>query len=172
MWSGIFWCLILLYGEFRTSKFYSLLSFDHHDNDWQSKLTFQRLDVCFVWWWERLTITWQDGLAPWTRGNLNWHFIVWMSILFDDVNDWQLLGKMTWLLYQSSTRANIVVQLDNQFLHSHLIKYINTKTNTWLKRKRPSRPGSSGIKNFQSREFRDGILQNPGIPGFFGTGLA
>ena len=33
-------------------------------------------------------------------------------------------------------------------------------------------PGSSGIKNFQSREFRDGILQNPGIPGFFGTGLA
>ena len=32
--------------------------------------------------------------------------------------------------------------------------------------------GSSGIKNFQSRDFRDGILQNPGIPGFFGTGLA
>ena len=22
------------------------------------------------------------------------------------------------------------------------------------------------------RDFRDGILQNPGIPGFFGTGLA
>ena len=35
-----------------------------------------------------------------------------------------------------------------------------------------SRTGSSGIKNFQSRDFRDGILQNPGIPGFFGTGLA
>ena len=32
--------------------------------------------------------------------------------------------------------------------------------------------GPSGIKNFQSRDFRDGILQNPGIPGFFGTGLA
>ena len=36
----------------------------------------------------------------------------------------------------------------------------------------PSLAGSSGIKNFQSRDFRDGILQNPGIPGFFGTGLA
>ena len=35
-----------------------------------------------------------------------------------------------------------------------------------------SLPGPSGIKNFQSRDFRDGILQNPGIPGFFGTGLA
>ena len=32
--------------------------------------------------------------------------------------------------------------------------------------------GSSGIKNFQSWDFRDGILQNPGILGFFGTGLA
>ena len=29
-----------------------------------------------------------------------------------------------------------------------------------------------GIKNFQSRDFRDGFLQNPGIPEFFGTGLA
>ena len=28
--------------------------------------------------------------------------------------------------------------------------------------------GSSGIKNFKSRDFRDGILQYPGIPGFFG----
>ena len=35
-----------------------------------------------------------------------------------------------------------------------------------------SRSGSSGIKIFQSRDFRDGILHNPGIPGFFGTGLA
>ena len=33
-------------------------------------------------------------------------------------------------------------------------------------------PGSSGIKNFQSRDFRDGILHNPRIPGLFGTGLA
>ena len=37
---------------------------------------------------------------------------------------------------------------------------------------RAQQPGSSGIKNLQSRDFRDGILQNPGIPGFFGTGLA
>ena len=33
-----------------------------------------------------------------------------------------------------------------------------------------SRAGPGGIKNFQSRDSRDGILQNPGIPGFFGTG--
>ena len=32
--------------------------------------------------------------------------------------------------------------------------------------------GPKGIKNFQSRIFQDGILQNPGIPGFFRTGLA
>ena len=29
----------------------------------------------------------------------------------------------------------------------------------------------NGINNFQFRDFRDGILQNPGILGFFGTGL-
>ena len=33
-------------------------------------------------------------------------------------------------------------------------------------------PGPNGIKKFQSWDFQDGILQNPGIPGFFGTGLA
>ena len=33
-------------------------------------------------------------------------------------------------------------------------------------------PGPSGIKNFNPGIFRDEILPNPGIPGFFGTGLA
>ena len=33
-------------------------------------------------------------------------------------------------------------------------------------------PGPNGIENFQTRDFRDRILQNPGIPGFFRTGLA
>ena len=32
-------------------------------------------------------------------------------------------------------------------------------------------PGLSGIKNFNPGIFRDGILSNPGIPGFFGTGF-
>ena len=32
--------------------------------------------------------------------------------------------------------------------------------------------GPNGIKNFNPGIFRDGILQNPGIPGFFETGLA
>ena len=32
--------------------------------------------------------------------------------------------------------------------------------------------GPSGIKNFQSRDFRDRILQNPGIPGFFWDGIS
>ena len=31
--------------------------------------------------------------------------------------------------------------------------------------------GPSGIKNFNPGIFRDGILPNPGIPGFFGTGF-
>ena len=30
--------------------------------------------------------------------------------------------------------------------------------------------GPSGIKNFQSRDFQDWVLQNPGIPGFLRTG--
>ena len=34
-----------------------------------------------------------------------------------------------------------------------------------------SGPGPSGIKNFNPGIFRDGILPNPGIPGFFGTGF-
>ena len=32
-------------------------------------------------------------------------------------------------------------------------------------------PGPSGIKIFNPGIFRDGILPNPGIPGFFGTGF-
>ena len=32
-------------------------------------------------------------------------------------------------------------------------------------------PGPSGIKNFNPGIFRDEILPNPGIPGFFGTGF-
>ena len=32
--------------------------------------------------------------------------------------------------------------------------------------------GSSGMKNFQSRDVRDGILHKPRILGFFGTGIA
>ena len=35
----------------------------------------------------------------------------------------------------------------------------------------PSWPGPSGIKNFNPGIFQDGILPNPGIPGFFGTGF-
>ena len=34
------------------------------------------------------------------------------------------------------------------------------------------RAGPSGIKNFNPGIFRDGILPNPGIPGFFGTGFS
>ena len=33
-------------------------------------------------------------------------------------------------------------------------------------------PGPNGIKNFNPGIFRDGILPNPGIPGFFGTGFS
>ena len=32
--------------------------------------------------------------------------------------------------------------------------------------------GPNGIKNFNPGIFRDGILPNPGIPGFFGTGFS
>ena len=35
-----------------------------------------------------------------------------------------------------------------------------------------SSPGPNGIKNFNPGIFRDGILPNPGIPGFFGTGFS
>ena len=34
------------------------------------------------------------------------------------------------------------------------------------------RAGPNGIKNFNPGIFRDGILPNPGIPGFFGTGFS
>ena len=34
------------------------------------------------------------------------------------------------------------------------------------------RSGPNGIKNFNPGIFRDGILPNPGIPGFFGTGFS
>ena len=32
--------------------------------------------------------------------------------------------------------------------------------------------GPNGIKNFNPGIFQDGILPNPGIPGFFGTGFS
>ena len=32
--------------------------------------------------------------------------------------------------------------------------------------------GPNGIKNLNPGIFRDGILPNPGIPGFFGTGFS
>ena len=40
-----------------------------------------------------------------------------------------------------------------------------------LKSPVPSSAGPSGIKNLNPEIFRDGILPNPGIPGFFGTGF-
>ena len=40
-----------------------------------------------------------------------------------------------------------------------------------LKSPVPSSAGPSGIKNLNPEIFRDGILPNPGIPGFFGMGF-
>ena len=54
-------------------------------------------------------------------------------------------------------------------------KYFSEEVDEWKKNEQNGKQGSpsgpNGIKNFNPGIFRDGILPNPGIPGFFGTGL-
>ena len=66
-----------------------------------------------------------------------------------------------WILFNSKPRPYITFFSPNNLISMLLQPKSN---HSWA--------GSSRIKNFQSRDFQDGILQNPRIPEFFGMGLA
>ena len=68
--------------------------------------------------------------------------------------------------YTIHTTSNTTIYHNHHYqFHEYVLPLICTPPSVlW--------PGPNGIENFQTRDFRDRILQNPGIPGFFGTGLA
>ena len=68
--------------------------------------------------------------------------------------------------YTIHTTSNTTIYHNHHYqFHEYVLPLICTPPSVlWT--------GPNGIENFQTPDFRDRILQNPGILGFFGTGLA
>ena len=120
-----------------------------------------------------LRILWRQWFLPFGYQTLDWRYSNFSHCV--KRIPYSLIGQIS---------QQMVVSLNNQESHSHVdvgnLRVGRPAVTLWLLWHQRggggfpeiSLPGPNGINNFHSRDFRDEILKNPGISGFFGTGLA